>query len=133
VDVSRAIPIALATVSLATAVAPAALAGGEPKNDSPFTRPALGHASTQVSRLAGGTGVRVPVGEPKNEAPFTQPVPSVTSIVVRSGGGFDWTDALLGAAAGIGAAVAAIGGVTLSRASRGRAPRPVVYESSAKR
>lgn len=123
-NVSRTTRIALATISLATAVAPVALAGGEPKNGSPFTRPGLGPASRQLSHLPGTTGDRLSAGEPKSEAPFTQPAPKVTSIVVHAGGGFDWTDAGLGAVAGIGAALAAVGGLTLSRGSRRRRPVP---------
>ena len=67
----------------------------------------------------------VVAGEPKNETPFTQPVPDVKTVIVREGDGFDWTAAALGAAAGIGGALAAAGGITLARNSQRRLARPV--------
>jgi hypothetical protein len=54
----------------AAMIAQAALAGGEPKNQSPFTRP-VGDRTTQNStRLV--PGVAAPQGEAKNELPFTR-------------------------------------------------------------
>jgi hypothetical protein len=53
------------------------------------------------------TGAAPAGGKPKNE--------QVTPVVVRASGGFDWGDAAIGAGAGVGAALAAIGGITLAR------------------
>jgi hypothetical protein len=91
------------TVAVAIAVCPAALAGGESKNMPPFVRGADRGLSAAVQ------------GEPKNKPPFTRPVPRAPTIVVRAGGGFDWTDAGIGAAAGLGVALAAAGGVGFVR------------------
>ena len=46
-----------------------------------------------------------------------------TPVVVR--GGFDWTDAGIGAVAGVGATVAAFGAGTLGRSARRRVAAPV--------
>lgn len=67
---SRTAHIAVAALLAATAAAPAALAGGEPKNDSPFN-----HSSPETATLQ-LVGARFSVialhGEPKNVAPFTR-------------------------------------------------------------
>jgi hypothetical protein len=55
---SRAIVAVLASLSLA----PVALAGGEPKNEPPFT-----------ARPDPPANVRAGLGESKNELPFTRP------------------------------------------------------------
>jgi len=65
---------ALAAACAATAL-PSALAGGEPKNGTPFTRLAGNgygtvYAPHQISRLATSTIT----AEPKNEWPFTRAV-----------------------------------------------------------
>jgi hypothetical protein len=61
--------VSLALVAAAM-IAQAALAGGEPKNQSPFTRP-VGDRTTQSStRLV--PAVAAPQGEAKNELPFTR-------------------------------------------------------------
>ena len=52
-------------------------------------------------------------GEPKDEPPFTRPA----TVVVVSSGGFDWTDGGIGAAAGIGIALAGAGALVLTRKS----------------
>ena len=52
-------------------------------------------------------------GEPKNEPPFTRPA----TVVVVSGSGFDWTDGGIGAAAGIGIALSAVGLFGVARRS----------------
>jgi len=44
-------------------LAPAALAGGEPKNELPFT-----------ARVDPPANPRAGLGEPKNELPFTRPI-----------------------------------------------------------
>lgn len=83
---------------------------GEPKNQLPFTRPIAGRAISQVGQ---STNVaRVGNGEAKNEQPFTQPAP-VPTIVIRANGGFDWGDAAIGSAAGLGFALALVGGLLL--------------------
>jgi len=74
---SRALPIALTTISVFTTV-PAALAAGEPKYESPFVRPAATNANLHLlstgsaaSRYRSTVAVR---GEAKNELPFTRVV-----------------------------------------------------------
>jgi hypothetical protein len=44
-----------------------------------------------------------------------RPAPASSPIVVHASNGFDWGDAAIGAAAGVGAALAAAGGITLAR------------------
>ncbi|HZT44884.1 MAG TPA: hypothetical protein VFA24_01790 [Gaiellaceae bacterium] len=137
---TTSIRIATAALISAGALSPVALAGGEPKNDWPFTRgvieraPALVQASgAQVglgepkdqwpfTRAVGGaptTGAAASLaGEAKNDLPFTQPV--ATQEIVRSSR-FDWGDAAIGAAAGLGLAALVAGGLLVSyRGPRGR-------------
>lgn len=104
-------------VGLAAAgiLAQSALAGGEPKNQWPFTR-TLDNRSTQgVARST----VPAPMsqGEMKNEAPFVRPA---TIVAAGSGGGFSWTDAAIGGVAGIGVALAGAGALAVAR----KPPRP---------
>ena len=49
--------------------------------------------------------------QPTNE----RSVPRSTAIVVQTPDEFDWGDAGIGAAAGLGSALAALGGMTLAR------------------
>jgi hypothetical protein len=49
--------------------------------------------------------------QPANE----RSAPGSAPIVVRHPDGFDWADAVIGAAAGVGVALAAAGGITLAR------------------
>jgi hypothetical protein len=112
-NVTRTMRAVVATVIAVAALAPTALAG-EPKNEVPFTRTIA--PTNQPVDVA---------GEPKNEPPFTQPIPDVKTVVVRAGNGFDWTAAALGAAAGVGGALAAAGGITLARNSHRRLARSV--------
>jgi hypothetical protein len=143
------IRIATAAVIVAGVVSPVALAGGEPKNDWPFTRSVADRTPAQVQRSAsqaapglgepknewpftrpvGGAAVaqgaqlatpsRLGSGEAKNDLPFTQPV--VTPTVVYRSGSFDWGDAGIGVAAGLGVAALLIGGLLLAhRGPRGR-------------
>lgn len=100
-----------AGLGAAALFAHSAAAGGEPKNEWPFTRP-VGRTTQAVPHHS---SQQAPViqGEPKNEPPFTRPV----TVVVSSGGGFDWTDGGIGAAAGIGIALAGIGGTLAARRS----------------
>ena len=145
--ITNTIRIAAAGLIAAGALSAPALAGGEPKNEWPFTRsvgdrtPAqvqrsdsqavvgLGEPKNQwpftrpigdraVSQAVRSTGLsRVGNGEAKNEQPFTQPVLAPT--VIRSSGGFDWGDAGIGVAAGFGLA-ALLAGALLLTAHRGR-------------
>ena len=50
-------------------------------------------------------------GQPAKE----RSAPDSTPIVVHASNDFDWGDAAIGAAAGVGAALAAAGGITLAR------------------
>lgn len=145
------IRIATAAVIVAGAVSPVALAGGEPKNDWPFTRSVADRTPAQVLRSAsqaapelgerknewpftrpvGGSAVspvawsadlsRVGIGEAKNQQPFTQPVLE-PSVLVSSSDGFDWGDAGIGVAAGLGFAAIVAGALLLMthRGARGR-------------
>ena len=136
---TNSIRVATAALILAGALAPVALAGGEPKNDWPFTRAVnvrADRATAQVpvadvagepknqppfTRPVGGGSVSQSIGlagEAKNDLPFTQPVATPT-IVVHSDG-FDWGDAGIGVGAGLGIAAALAGGLLLTyRGSRG--------------
>jgi hypothetical protein len=91
------------------------LAGGEPKSQSPFTRPVVAPAG-QVATQTMSRSQPAIQGERKNDQPFTRSA----TVVIVSGGGFDWTDGGIGAAAGVGLALAGIGTVLLARKS----PRP---------
>jgi hypothetical protein len=107
----RTIGVTIAAVAVVVAIVPVALAGGEPKNELPFTRPAAAHATTTTSHFNS-----VVQGEPKNQAPFTAPAgDSAPTLVVRTSAGFNWADAAIGAAAGIGLILAAAGAVILTR------------------
>jgi len=130
--------IRIAAVSAAAmALAPAALAAGEPKNEWPFTQTVADRAAVQLGQPAApavpdaferyaathpyGAGLDQSLaGETKNEAPFTRPV---VEVAAREHGGFDWGDAGIGAAVTIGLVLALLGGVVL-RAPGVRRPRP---------
>lgn len=112
-NVTQTMRATLATVMAVAAVAPSALAA-EPKNEAPFTR-TVAPASQPIDVA----------GEAKNGPPFTRLVPDVRTVVVRGSDGFDWSAAAVGAAAGIGAALAAAGGLTLARSPQRRLARPV--------
>ena len=74
-----------ATLAIAASTASAALAGGEPKNESPFTRPVVARALTEG---LGASHAAVPLvisGDRKNQAPFTLRV-SRGSIALASSG-----------------------------------------------
>jgi hypothetical protein len=98
----------LIAAAAALALVPAAMAGGEPKNQAPFTRPASSHkvvvrgeAKNQMPFKRPLTGTRAATGsaptrrgqhsgtrpcEPKNQAPFTRrPARRRTGKVAR-----DW-------------------------------------------
>lgn len=61
--------------------------------------------------LAGSLASAALAGKPRNQ----RPVPNVRPIVIHASHGFNWGDATIGAAAGLGTAVAALGGITLAR------------------
>lgn len=66
--------VALAALTAAAMIAPAALGAGEPKNQLPFTQPSTGATvAAHTVRLTSGTATSVITGEPKNELPFTRP------------------------------------------------------------
>jgi hypothetical protein len=66
------IRVAVTTAVVAGAVAPAALAAGEPKNEWPFASPVAERTTAQERASAGPD--RSGYGESKNELPFTRPV-----------------------------------------------------------
>ncbi|HEY0416257.1 MAG TPA: hypothetical protein VGC78_07710 [Gaiellaceae bacterium] len=140
---SRKNAVALATTAALLTAATPAFAGGEPKNEWPFTRPVITRTPTDAgintskadiaprgeaknewpftrrvtTREAataprGAAGQTAPRGEAKNEPPFTVPV---VTVVSSGGSSFDWIDAAIGAAVGIGLAVSATGGLVLLR------------------
>jgi hypothetical protein len=137
------IRITVAGLAGAAILSPVALAGGEPKNDWPFTRSSAERTPAQVQISTQQVGV----GEPKNQLPFTRPVgggsavesaslaelarvgeaknelPFTQSVSdgVSSGNGFDWGDAGIGVGAGLGIAALIAGGLVLTyRGPRGR-------------
>ena len=136
---SRFFSSSLIAVMVSAVLAQGALAGGEPKNEWPFTGVAgvrtvqsATHSAISSARVAAeakneapftrkveATRVeRVATGEPKNEPPFTN-VP----VVVGDGGGvgFSWIDASIGLVLGVSTTTAAIGGTLLARH---KLPRP---------
>ena len=139
---TTSIRIATTALIVAGALSPVALAGGEPKNEWPFTR-ATGDRSLTQAQGAGSEAV-VAQGEPKNQLPFTRPVDTesgetiaqtfageakndlpftqvVESPVVGGSGSFDWGDAGIGVGAGLGIAAIVAGGFLLTyRGQRGR-------------
>jgi hypothetical protein len=98
-------------------LAQTALAGGEPKNELPFTRPVVTRA-TQATPSVTQTSPEIR-GEPKNELPFTRPVVTrqPATVVIQSSGGFSWTDGAIGLAAGVGVALSGAAAVGLTRRS----------------
>jgi hypothetical protein len=102
-------------------VSEAVIAVGEPKNQLPFTRPIGGSAVSQVARPTDLSGVGN--AEAKNQQPFTQPVLE-PSVLVSSSDGFDWGDAGIGVAAGLGFA-ATLAGALLLMAHRGPRGRKI--------
>lgn len=115
----------------AAVLAGSAFAGGEPKNQWPFTRSverttqvatkrAQADAATRALELRSEAmnrryhlGGYAPQGEAKNEIPFTEP----PTVVVRSSAGFDWTSGGIGVISGIGLALAGAAGTALARKS----------------
>jgi hypothetical protein len=103
------IRFAAAALAVTAILAQTALAGGEPKNEWPFTRPAAERSPQAAKHQPTDVVVQ---GEPKNEVPFTRPA---TIVVNGDAGGFDWTSGGIGAAAGVGAALAGAGAVLGAR------------------
>ncbi len=96
---------AIAAAFIAAATAAPAFAGGEAKNEGPFTRPVAVQPTS--------------AGEPKNELPFTsagQDRPTITVTSTRDG--FSWLDAAIGAAAGAGLTCAGAGLAAFAWATR---------------
>jgi hypothetical protein len=83
---------ALAATVIAATTATPALAGGERKNESPFTSPAVTSSAL--------------TGEAKNRPPFSGSVQPQTIVLANAHDGFSWLDAAIGAAAGVGATCA---------------------------
>lgn len=120
-------------VIVTAVVAQAALAGGEPKNEWPFTRPVQARAVQSVyaavspARVAAEAKNELPFtrrlavtqtgsaasGEAKNDLPFTRSAAAVVSE--SSGSGFSWVDAALGLILGVSLTLAAVGGAQLAR------------------
>ena len=95
------IRIGTAALIVAGALSPVALAGGEPKNEWPFTRAVADRSLSQV-QVTGTQAVESPV-------------------TGGADGGFDWGDAGIGVAAGAGIAALIGGGLLLThRGPRGR-------------
>jgi hypothetical protein len=73
---SRTLQIAVATAVCTAAAAQSALAGGEPKNTSPFTRPATGGRSSAGVVILSASAIanaRAAIARrAKNEQPFTR-------------------------------------------------------------
>jgi hypothetical protein len=138
---TTSIRIVTAALVMAGSLVPVALAGGEPKNDAPFTRP-VGDRTTASAQVQAAEQV-VGVGEAKNQLPFTRPVVDGKSALAQSvargeakndlpftqvvespagsGSGFDWGDAGIGVGAGLGIAAMVAGGLLLAyRGPRGR-------------
>jgi hypothetical protein len=136
---SRFFSGSLVALIVSAVLAQGALAGGEPKNEWPFTRivgvrtvQSATHTSISSARVAAEAKneapftrkveatrmSRIATGEPKNEAPFTN-VPTVVGD--GDGVGFSWIDASIGLVLGISTTTAAIGGTFLARH---KLPRP---------
>ena len=75
----------LLIITTAIALVPSALAGGEPKNQAPFTNAVSGRALAQDIKVKHATAAQVVSGERKNQAPFTVRVSSSGAGMVISG------------------------------------------------
>jgi hypothetical protein len=71
-NAARRVIGACVTLGVTAALAQAALAGGEPKNQAPFTRP-VGDRTIQAAKGSVSATV-IGQGEAKNEYPFTRVV-----------------------------------------------------------
>jgi hypothetical protein len=147
--VTTIVRVTAATAIAAAAVAPVALAGGEPKNEWPFTHGVAVRTPAQVKQSQSAQAAVIS-GERKNQMPFTRSVlggalpkarqsaslvqsgvgepktelpftrpAPTTPIVIHATGGFHWGDAGIGAAGTIGLVFVALGGAAL-RGTHGR-------------
>ncbi len=109
---SRLVRTIVVSFAGAAVLGQAAFAGGEPKNEPPFTRP----ATVRSTQAAAHPARHEPAiqGEAKNELPFTRPA---TVVVSNGAAGFDWAAGGVGAAVGIGLALAGTGAVLVARKS----------------
>jgi hypothetical protein len=107
-NVTRRIVGTCASLVVAGTLVQSAFAGGEPKNQPPFTRP-VGERTTQAANgtLSVASSIR---GEAKNEYPFTRIVSASSS-----GSDVNWTDAVLGGLVGVSICIAGVGGTLLTR------------------
>ena len=123
--------ITTVTAVLALVAPVAALAGGSP-DDRALPRGTTWHQPQQISpddrAVARGTTFAEPVAaktvvaSPDDRA-FARSNPSVArpTLVLATGGGFDWTDAGVGAASGFGIALVILGaGLAFTRRGTGR-------------
>ena len=111
-----------AGILLTAVLAQAAVAGGEPKNELPFTRPVVARASQAATHTPQASSPAIQ-GEPKNELPFTRPVEQPATIVVRGSSGFSWIDGAIGLIAGLGVAIVGVGATVLARGAQRETPR----------
>ena len=111
---SKLIRTTIVSLAGAAVLGQPALAGGEPKNQWPFTRPVEARSAQAATHSTARTEPAIQ-GEAKNSLPFTRPA----TIVVASSGsdGFDWTAGAIGAGAGLGLALAGTGAVLVARKS----------------
>jgi hypothetical protein len=110
---SRLVRTIVVSLAGAAILSQSAYAAGEPKNQWPFTRP----VATRSAQAASPVNARQEPairGEAKNELPFTRPA---TIVVAHDSAGFDWTAGAIGAAAGLGIALAGTGAVLVARKS----------------
>ncbi len=130
---ARFLSSSMVVVVVSAVLAQAALAGGEPKNEPPFTR-SVAVRTAQSAVETASSPARV-AAEAKNEAPFTRQVaatpvdpgtsgepknelPFTTAVAVggdESGSGFSWIDATLGVVLGVCTTLAALGVTLLAR------------------
>jgi hypothetical protein len=99
-----------AALIVSGALAANAFAGGEPKNEWPFTRPAGDRTQAVIRSSHADVAIQ---GERKNEVPFTR----TAVIATANSAGFDWTSGAIGAVAGVGLALAGTGLVLTARKS----------------
>jgi hypothetical protein len=105
---NRTIRSTVITVGCAAILAGPAFAGGEPKNEWPFTRQVDLRAAQAATRSTAKPAAMI-TGEPKNEPPFTR----AATMIAQSGSSFSWPDAGIGLIAGIGLAATGAGLLTL--------------------
>jgi hypothetical protein len=110
---SRLLRTVIVSLAGAAVLGQSALADGEPKNEWPFNRPVAARSAQAATHT---TPSREPAiqGEAKNELPFTRPA---TIVVANDSEGFDWIAGGIGAAAGLGLALAGTGAVLVARKS----------------